>query len=187
MVVIIYNNKLFKPYDEMYYVSADGDIYSTYKRGLLKHNIDINGYHRVDIHRKHIKVHKLVYLVWRGEIINGLQINHIDDNKDNNHYSNLYLGSQKDNIKDCCKNKHRVGQIKHIKVYDKLLDKVLEFPTIKSFLEYTGHPQSNGSLQRCKNRNWFKKRFKIIEEKRCRDYRKLVELNNENKAFARSE
>ena len=84
--MMIFQGKEFRKYDEHYYVSADGDIYSTYKKGLLKHSIDLDGYHRVDIHSKHMKVHKLVYLVWGGPIPDGKQLNHIDDNKDNNSF-----------------------------------------------------------------------------------------------------
>ena len=29
---IIYNNKIFRSYDEYYYVSSDGEVYSTYKK-----------------------------------------------------------------------------------------------------------------------------------------------------------
>lgn len=161
---MIYNEKLFKPYDVYYFVSEDGDIYSSYKDGLLKHYIDHDGYHRVDIHGKHIKVHKLVYLVWRGSIPLGMQINHIDDDKDNNSASNLYLGNQKDNIGDCVRNERRVGHVSTISVYDKLEDKMLTFPSIKDFLSYTGHSISNSSLSHCCNRKWFRKRFDIIEQ-----------------------
>lgn len=47
---MIIDGKEFKKYDNMYYISADGDVYSKYSHKCLKHNIDIDGYHRVDIH-----------------------------------------------------------------------------------------------------------------------------------------
>lgn len=160
-----YNNIEFKPYDASYYVSEYGDVYSKYKRGLLKHNIDLDGYHRVDIHGKHIKIHKLVYLVWNGEIPPGMQINHYDDNKDNNHRKNLYLGNQKENICDCKRNGKRVGNIHSVTIYDKELDKIIEFPSIKDFIAYTGHSYKNGSLSHMRNKKWFKDRFDIIDRK----------------------
>jgi len=147
-----YNGQEFKPYDNIYYVSQYGDIYSTYKKGLLKHYIDLDGYHRVDIHGKHQKVHKLVYLVWNGSVPSNVQVNHIDDDKDNNYYKNLYLGDQKDNISDCINNKHRVGNIQSVVIYGKLYNKIITFPTVKEFIAYTGHKISNGSLAHCKNR-----------------------------------
>lgn len=61
---MIYNDKEFRSYDDDYYVSEHGDIYSRFKKGCLKHGVDCDGYHRVDIHGKHIKVHKLVYETW---------------------------------------------------------------------------------------------------------------------------
>ena len=103
MESIIINKKIFKPYDKMYYISEDGEVYSLYSKKILEQAIDKDGYPRVDIHSKHIKIHKLVYLTWIGEIPQGLQINHKDDNKMNNHYSNLYVGTQKQNISDCKK------------------------------------------------------------------------------------
>ncbi len=98
-----YSGKEFRPYDSSYFVSEDGDVYSVYKRGLLKYSIDIDGYHRVDIHSKHMKIHKLVYLVWNGNIPSGMQVNHRDDDKNNNHCANLYIGTQRENIGNCSK------------------------------------------------------------------------------------
>ncbi|MDD6022213.1 MAG: HNH endonuclease signature motif containing protein [Oscillospiraceae bacterium] len=158
-----FNNVEFRPYDDMYYVSQDGDIYSTYKRGLLKHNIDHDGYHRVDIHGKHIKVHRLVYLVWRGEIPSNKQVNHHDDNKDNNNYLNLYLGNQEENIGDCIKNGHRLGHVYSITVFDKRIGKEITFTSIKDFIDYTGHHVQNSSLSHIKNKKWFKERFSVVK------------------------
>lgn len=160
-----YNNIEFKPYDDCYYVSANGDVFSKYKNGLLKHYIDLDGYHRVDIHGTHKKIHRMVYLVWNGQIPEGMQVNHYDDNKDNNNKDNLYVGSQKENISDCCKNKHRVGNINSITVYDKEKQIIINFPTIKDFILYTEHSIQNGSLSHIKNKKWFMQRFDIIEKK----------------------
>ena len=157
------NNIEFKPYDDMYYVSQNGDIYSKYKKGFLKHSIDHDGYHRVDIHGKHIKVHKLVYLVWNGDIPINMQINHYDDNKDNNNYLNLYLGNQEENIRDCIRNDHRVGHICSLSVFDKKIGKELTFPSIKDFINYTGRHIQNGSLSHIKDKKWFKERFYVIK------------------------
>lgn len=165
VVLLIYEGKIFKPFDDMYFVSESGDVYSAYKRGLLKQSIDIHGYPRVDIHGKHMKIHKLVYLTWNGEIPNGMQINHIDDDKENKHYTNLYLGTQKENIKDCFDNDHRVGNIQTVLVYDKFANRQILFPSVKEFLNYTGHHIQSGSLSNCKKRKWFKNRFEIIEQK----------------------
>lgn len=160
-----YNGQNFKSYDNMYYVSQYGDVFSLYKNGLLKHYIDLDGYHRVDIHGKHIKVHKLVYLVWHGSIPKNMQVNHLDDNKNNNYYKNLYLGTQKENISDCINNEHRIGNTQSVTVYDKKEDKIITFPSVKEFISYTGRNISNGSIAHCKNKKWFQERFDVIEQK----------------------
>lgn len=162
METIVINGKTFKAYDDMYYVSADGQIYSTYRHKCLKWAIDHNGYPRVDIHQKHIKVHKLVYLVWGSKDLQDKQINHKDDNKMNPHIDNLYLGSQKENIKDCCDNGTRVGNTNYLTIYDKETDEILSFTPITKFIEYCGHPAQNGSVKRMFTRNWFKKRYDIL-------------------------
>lgn len=160
-----YNGKEFKQYDEMYSVSDDGDVYSSHKDGLLKHAIDKDGYHRVDIHGRHMKVHKLVYLTWGGAIPNGMQINHADDNKNNNHIANLYLGTQKKNIDDCLKNGHRVGNIHSVTIYDRCNDAVIMFPSVRDFITYSGRSSTSGSFSKIKGTKWFNNRFTIIEKK----------------------
>lgn len=159
---MIFQGKEFREYDSHYFVSADGDIYSTYKKGLLKHNIDLDGYHRVDIHGRHMKVHKLVFLVWVDQIPLGSQLNHKDDNKDHNHYSNLYLGTQKENIRDCIQNGTRKGHLKSIKVLDKRSNEVLSFSSVRAFIEHTGHKVANGALSKCKQHKWFQEQYEII-------------------------
>ena len=133
IMILIYKRKIYKQYDNNYYVSAYGDIYSVYKKGLLHHYIDIYGYHRVDIHGKHTKIHKLVYLTWvDNNIPKNMQINHYDDNKDNNYYKNLYLGTQKENIDDCKRNNHRLGNIKCLTLLDKDINKIIVFPSVRN-------------------------------------------------------
>lgn len=163
MKSIIFNKKEFKPYDAHYFVSADGEVFSTYSNKCLKTNIDLNGYPRVDIHQKHMKIHRLVYLTWIGPIDDALQINHKDDNKLNNHWSNLYQGTQKENIKDCHQNNHAVGRTSYLTVYDKQTKKTLTFCPSFNFIEYCGHPAKNKNISRMFTRNWFKKRYKLID------------------------
>ena len=163
---MIYNNVEFKKYDDNYFVSENGDVFSTYKNGLLKHYIDCDGYHRVDIHGKHMKIHRMVYKLWNGVIPKGKQVNHYNDDKNNNNYRNLYVGNQQENISDCVRNQHRVGNTYFLKVYDKQRNEILEFPSIKEFIKYSGHSVTNGSLSHIKDKKWFRQRFDIIEKKR---------------------
>lgn len=155
-------NITYKKYDETYLVNEYGDIYSTKSHKNLKHYIDKDGYHRVDIHKKHIKVHKLVYLTWIGVIPKGMQINHKDDNKNNNHFSNLYLGTQKENISDCIINRHRKGHICRLTIFDKTKNEYLTFEPARNFFSYSGHSQVNGSISKILNRKWFTKKYDFI-------------------------
>lgn len=95
-----------------------------------------------------------------------MQINHKDDNSLNNNYLNLYAGTQKDNIRDCITNKHRVGGMYYLTIFDKKTDEVLTFCPANKFIEYCKHSCVNGCIKRFFKRNWFKKRYEILEYKR---------------------
>ena len=162
---MIINGKEYKRYDSTYYVSEDGDIYSTYIGRSLKHYIDLDGYHRVDIHGKHMKVHKLVYMTWIGELQSDELIRHYDDDKDNNHVNNLVIGTQKQNIEDSIRNGHRDrrGRTHTLIVYDKFTDECLAFCPADEIITYSGHSCQNGGISRMMSRDWFKQRFEVIE------------------------
>ena len=167
MEKIIYNGQEFREYkDTIYYVNEYGDIYSSKFHRLLKPFVDHNGYKRIDCYskdkQKHIKVHKMVYECWVGEIEVEKQINHIDDNKNNNHYTNLYCGSQKENIHDCIRNKHRVGNIQILIVKNKNTNEILEFKPANKFIEYSGHMQSNGNISRILKTKWFVEDYELL-------------------------
>lgn len=142
-----------------YYVSADGDAYSTFSHKLLKHSIDVYLNHK----QKHIKIHKLVYLVWVGPIPEGMQLNHIDDNKDNNHYTNLYLGTQKENIHDCFKNNHRVGNRITYLIRDNELNLDIQFPSIAEFRKFYNIKESCG-INDTLRLNRLKMRLKVLRK-----------------------
>lgn len=152
----------YKKYNDAYFVSRDGQAYSMFSHKKLKHLIDCDGYHYVDIHGKHKKVHQLVYHCWSTEPSLGKQINHIDDNKNNNHIDNLYAGTQKQNILDCFKNNHRVGNKWILIVKELQSGKRFGFYPAKEFLKYSGHVQTNGSLKRVFSRQWFKNTYEIV-------------------------
>lgn len=160
---IVIDNIELKPYDNMYYVSRNGDVYSLYSNKFLKWSIDKDGYPRVDVHSKHIKIHKLVYMTWVSRDSKGLQINHRDDNKMNPAVDNLYLGTQKDNIQDCISNGNRVGNRRYLTVFDKEKKQILTFSPVSEFIQYCGHPSRNGSVKKMFSKNWFKKRYMIID------------------------
>ena len=89
---------------EKYEVYEDGRIWSYSRNKFLKLETDKCGYQRVLLSdnegkRKKYMVHRIVYEAVTGEPIpKNLEINHIDENKDNNARSNLELLSHKENV-----------------------------------------------------------------------------------------
>ncbi len=83
--------------------SSKGTIYKRYQAGgILKPVNNGTGYFQVKIivdGVKHIKyAHILVYLAFNGDIPEGLEIDHIDNNKANNSSNNLRLLTRKENM-----------------------------------------------------------------------------------------
>ena len=173
---VIFNNEVFKRYDNMYFVSADGKVYSSYSNKVLKNAIDISGYKMVDIHGKHMRIHRLVYLTWIGEIPKDCQINHKDDNKHNNHYTNLYAGTQKENMMDKSDNGHSIGNTYYLTVLDKKENKVITFCPAYEFIGYSHHSCKSGSLSKMFKREWFRKGYKIVEYKPVKNLKQFLEL-----------
>lgn len=189
---IIINNQIHKQYrDSIYYVNKDGDIYSEYSKKYIKgvlRKVNNKEYVYVDVlnsethKRQHINVHKMVWIAWNGEIPRGYQVNHKNDNGLDNRLNNLYIGTQKDNIQDCIRNEHRVGNVFYLTLYDKEQRKVLTFCPAKEFIEYSGHPNKNGSLNKFFNKHWFKKRYDIIEFKKINnlsEYQNVTTMGDE--------
>lgn len=90
----------------MYYVNYRGDVYSKYKKGIIKPEEDKDGYYRISLRTIDGKnslrgVHQLVIHTFLGEppkdMINPT-IDHIDRNNKNNTISNLRYLSMHDNI-----------------------------------------------------------------------------------------
>lgn len=90
--------------DNRYYkVSNSGEVYSAYKQGILKPSLATGGYPRVHLRdkggkSKHRYIHHLVAEYFVPNPHNLPNINHIDGDKTNNHYTNLEWCTQKHNI-----------------------------------------------------------------------------------------
>ena len=86
-----------------YEISADGRIVRNVKsKKVLQQKLDRYGYRVVcltyDGKKHYPTVHKLVAECWLGDRPDGLQIDHIDHNKDNNDWHNLRYVTAADNI-----------------------------------------------------------------------------------------
>ena len=85
-----------------YLISTDGQVYSLKRDRLLPQGYTQRGYKQVDVCndegiKKHMRVHRLVYMAHKGVIPEGMQINHKDENKANNCIDNLELMTNKEN------------------------------------------------------------------------------------------
>lgn len=172
---LIINETIFKRYkNTIYYLSRDGEVYSSYAKKIIKGNLrNIKGkyYRYIDVwnsekgRQQHTLLHRMMYETWAAPLKEGEQVNHINDDSLDNRIENLYAGSQKENIEDCFQNNHRVGHIFYLTILDKEVNEVMTFCPAYKFIEYSGHSNKSGSLNKFFNKNWFKKRYEIIEFK----------------------
>lgn len=92
--------KPIKGYETQYQINEYGLIINRYGHELSPHH-DKDGYLRVDLykdnHRKKFGVHQLVALNFVSGQFPGAVVNHKDENKWNNHYSNLEWITSKQN------------------------------------------------------------------------------------------
>lgn len=87
-------------FKDRYAASKCGKIFKFIdgKFKLIQGHTDQSGYSRVKIDRKECRVHRLVALTYLGPS-NGLEVNHKDFNRSNNHVSNLEYVTRKENIR----------------------------------------------------------------------------------------
>ena len=87
-----------KGYEGLYQVSNKGRIKSlnyrrTGKEGILQHSLDSYGYLKVTLHKngkqKYFRIHRLVAEAFIPNVNDLPEVNHIDENKENNHVENL--------------------------------------------------------------------------------------------------
>ena len=86
-----------------YLISTDGQVYSLKRDRILPQGYTQRGYKQVDVCndegiKKHMRVHRLVYMAHKGAIPEGMQINHKDEDKTNNCIENLEVVTPKQNI-----------------------------------------------------------------------------------------
>ena len=143
-------------YENLYKVSNLGRIKSltrlvrvkngmrTIKGQILKDKINkLTGYHQIQLSRNGKKsyffVHRLVYMAFNGEIPEGIQVNHIDENKNNNSLSNLNLMTPKQNMNFGTAIERRCRkQGKKI-----IMDEDIEFGSIREAARHLGCQMSN--------------------------------------------
>ena len=98
-------NEIWAPvpqFENCYFVSTTGKIYSTYSHKLLRPEIQEN-YCYVKLRHKGCKpkklaVHRIVAFAFLDNPLNKEEVNHIDGNKSNNNISNLEWATRKENV-----------------------------------------------------------------------------------------
>ncbi|EHU8158022.1 HNH endonuclease [Salmonella enterica] len=85
--------------DSRYIISEYGEVYTTYGKGrILKANTLAIGYKRYKLACGSEYVHRMVAFTFHGDKSGeGLEVDHIDRDKSNNHYSNLRWVTRKEN------------------------------------------------------------------------------------------
>lgn len=91
----------WKKYDDLYEISEYGDVKNVKSRKILKARYTKDqGYIYYGFHCHNKKIHRIVGMLFVPNPEGLPCINHIDGNKENNHYSNLEWCTQGHNLKE---------------------------------------------------------------------------------------
>ena len=104
-------------YEGLYKVSNHGEVWSVRKQGLLKKNDGEKNYYRVTLSKnkkkKQFNIHRLVATHFIDNPFKKPCVNHLDENKTNNHYSNLEWVTHKENSNWGTRNNRIKESLKH--------------------------------------------------------------------------
>ena len=157
-----------KPYpeDNQYLIYPDGRVWSDKTHKFLSPRKVGKGYFQVvlmiDGQQTPILIHRLVAEAFIPNPNNYPQVNHIDENKENNNYSNLEWATAKQNINYGTRNL-RVGEkikrgnnpnAKKVEMLDPKTHKVIKtFDSVASACDYLQKPKGAASIYHvCHNR-----------------------------------
>lgn len=156
-----------------YWISEYGDVYNVSTNRFLKASIGENGYKRIELKiapgkPKKFLVHRLVYSIFIGELKEQMVIDHIDADRQNNHYSNLRQVTQKENISHAIElDNFGHNASKSIKVLNTETNVVTEYASVKDFLIHINAPKymiDNRGFNIIKKRREYHKYILIKEE-----------------------
>lgn len=88
--------------DLEYFISENGDVLKRKGKGHLKQFRDKDGYYKISTTNgngitHNVFTHRLVYTVFVGNIPDDMTVDHVDGDKENNHYSNFQLLTPEEN------------------------------------------------------------------------------------------
>lgn len=153
---------------ERFRKGANGSL-ETVKEKILKPLID-KGYYQVVLCKqsvqKHYLVHRLVWETFNGQILEGLQVNHINEIKTDNRLSNLNLMTAKENCNWGTRNERHAKNLingkksKPVLQFDLNDNFIKEYPSIRQVYRETGFAFQNisacckGKLKQAYNFKW---------------------------------
>ena len=104
MAKVMQFNETRSIFNGRYIIYNDGRIYSNLTHKFLRTKITPFGYESIGLYispgnYKWFFIHRLVTMAFLGKLLKGLQVNHKDGKKLNNHISNLEYMTQSENAK----------------------------------------------------------------------------------------
>lgn len=139
---------------EIYDVDAKGNVYNKTTKEKKETFISNSGYERVSLWKngkgQNISVHRLVAFKYLSNPNNYKQVNHIDGNKLNNNVDNLEWCSREENMKHAYKNNLINSKTTKVKQYDKNMNLIKIWNSIKDVERELGISHSNITTV-CKN------------------------------------
>ena len=142
---------------ENYLIYDDGRVWSIKRSRFLKQETKKDGYLRVGLYKNdkiyHKYIHRLVAEAFISNPNNLPEVNHKDENKENNNVDNLEWMTSLDNTNygTCIQRRtekliNNIGKSKMVLQYDKNMNKIDAFPSIKEAERQTGLANTNIGL-----------------------------------------
>lgn len=161
---------------ELHYSKDEQLIYNRKFKRYLKLNKRYDGYLQVGLSKngkaRTFKIHQIVWMCLKGDIPKDLQINHIDENKDNNCIENLELVTHLENMRHGTLQQRR-AKAKSIPTIGikKDLSEILHYPSAKEAERDKEKGFYQGAISACcNNKNKTHKDFIWFYQKDFEEY-----------------